>query len=371
MRLMPGLSRILSLIKKTYAGHYPLILARKTGKYCCANTILLTVSILEQNGNNEMRIGVDLGGTKIDAVALGADGKQLFRQRTPSPRGDYTATLESIRCLLDSVEKRAVQIEKPEKPATIGVGIPGTISPESGLVKNANSTWLIGHPLDQDLADILARPVKVANDANCFAMSEAIDGAAMGCKSVFGVILGTGVGGGIFMGHGVWTGCNAIAGEWGHNPLPWACDTDDGLELLGLPCYCGQHACIETFLSGGGLRRSYAVISGENLEEAQSAKAIENLAKNGDSFAKRTLELYATRLAKSLANIINILDPEVVVLGGGLSNIEFLYSRVPQLWAQWIFSDRVETKLVQNTHGDSSGVRGAAWLWPEVEAEGE
>ena len=318
-----------------------------------------------------MRIGVDVGGTKIDAVALGINGEELVRQRVSSPRDNYKATLESICHLLDSVEKRAIELEKPEKPATVGVGIPGTISPASGLVKNANSTWLIGHSLDQDLANILERPVRVANDANCFAMSEGIDGAGMGYKTVFGVILGTGVGGGIFMDRGVWTGCNAIAGEWGHNPLPWTCDTDDGLELPGLPCYCGQRGCIETLLSGEGLLRSYAVMSGNSLKAAQSAIAIEKLARIGDSFANRALELYAIRLAKSLANIINILDPQVVVLGGGLSNIQYLYKRVPELWWRWTFSDRIETKLVQNIHGDSSGVRGAAWLWPDQEAEVE
>ena len=316
-----------------------------------------------------MRIGVDIGGTKIEAIALGPNGTELVRKRIASPQGNYTATLESVKNLVNIVETRATRIKRAKRPATIGIGIPGTISPVTGLVKNANSTWLIGHQLDQDLTEIFKRPIKVANDANCFAMSEAIDGAAMGHQIVFAVILGTGVGGGLCVAGEILTGLNAIAGEWGHNPLPWPCDTEDQLELSGQSCYCGQRSCIETFLSGKGLERSHAALSGTNLKQTNSPTEISALANKGQSFAIRALDLYATRLAKSLATIINIIDPEVIVLGGGLSNIEFLYKKVPQLWSKWVFSDKTETKLVKNKHGDSSGVRGAAFLWPDLSDE--
>jgi len=316
-----------------------------------------------------MRIGVDLGGTKIEGIALDKNGKELVRHRIESPRGDYLATLSSIRYLVDIVEKRAMEIEMPNIRATIGVGIPGTISPASGLVKNSNSTWLIGQRFDKDIADTLERPVKVENDANCFVRSEATDGAAMGSNIVFGAILGTGVGGGLFVDGKVRTGLNSITGEWGHNQLPWPTETDDGQELHGAICYCGQRACIETFLSGDGLRRSHATLSGNSIGDPQSTLEIVKLSNNGNFSAKRALEIYATRLAKSLAQIINILDPDVIVLGGGLSNIEFLYERVPNLWLNWIFSDETETRLVKNMHGSSSGVRGAAWLWSDEDAE--
>ena len=279
-------------------------------------------------------------------------------------------TLSSIKHLVDMIEKRAIEIEIPELPATIGVGIPGSISLRSGLVKNSNSTWLIGQPFDKDIADTLQRPVKVENDANCFVRSEATDGAAMGSKIVFGVILGTGVGGGLSIDGKVWTGPNSIAGEWGHNQIPWEFESSDGLELLGTTCYCGQIACIETFLSGDGLRRAYAAFSGKGIGETQSTPEIVQLSMKGDIFAKNALNIYAIRLAKSLAQVINILDPDVIVLGGGLSNIELLYEQVPKHWMNWIFSTETRTKLVKNMHGSGSGVRGAAWLWPDEDTEG-
>jgi fructokinase len=293
-----------------------------------------------------LRIGVDLGGTKIEAIGLGADGSERDRRRVETPRGSYDGTIHAIADLV-----RAVESEAGER-GTVGIGMPGAVSPATGLVKNANSTWLIGHPLQQDLEAALARPVRLANDANCFALSEASDGAGAGGRVVFGVILGTGVGGGIVVGGEVVAGTNAIAGEWGHNMMPWP----DADEWPGPPCYCGRTGCIETFLCGRGLELAYGA-------GAPAARAIA-AAVAGDVRASAAVELYARRLAKALASLINILDPDVVVLGGGLSNIESLYRRVPELWTEWIFSDRVDTRLARARHGDSSGVRGAAWLWP-------
>jgi fructokinase len=293
-----------------------------------------------------LRIGVDLGGTKIEAVGLGADGSERFRRRVDTPRGSYDGTIHAIADLVRAVEHAAGE------RGTVGIGMPGAVSPATGLVKNANSTWLIGHPLQQDLEAALARPVRLANDANCFALSEASDGAGAGARVVFGVILGTGVGGGIVVGGEVLGGTNAIAGEWGHNMLPWP----DADEWPGPPCYCGRTGCVETFLSGRGLELAYGA-------EAPAARAIA-AAVAGDARAFAALELYERRLAKALASVVNILDPDVVVLGGGLSNIESLYRRVPELWTEWIFSDRVDTRLARARHGDASGVRGAAWLWP-------
>ncbi len=295
-----------------------------------------------------LRIGIDLGGTKIEAVGLGADGSERFRRRVDTPRGDYRATLQAIADLVAAAE--AATGER----ATVGVGMPGAISPATGLVKNANSTWLIGHPLDRDLERALERPVRLANDANCFALSEASDGAAAGAHVVFGVIIGTGVGGGIVVDGRALEGANAIAGEWGHNMLPWP----EAGEWPGPPCYCGRHGCIETFLCGRGLQEAHGG------GDAPPARAIAAAAAAGDPRASAAVELYTHRLAKALAGVINLLDPDVVVLGGGLSNIESLYRRVPELWARWIFSDRVNTRLARARHGDSSGVRGAAWLWP-------
>jgi fructokinase len=294
-----------------------------------------------------MRIGVDLGGTKIEAIALSSDGEERVRQRIDAPQGRYDATVTALVELIGSVERQIGE------GASIGVGIPGVISPASGVVKNANSTWLIGHPLQVDLERALKRPVRIANDANCFALSEATDGAGAGASVVFGVILGTGVGGGVVVNSRVLVGPNAVAGEWGHNPLPWP--TPD--EFPGAPCYCGRRGCIETFLSGAGLVATY------RGSDVATAAQIASAAARGDAAANAALDLYAGRLAKALATVINLLDPDVIVLGGGLSNIDGLYARVPALWGNWVFSDRVDTQLKRAQHGDSSGVRGAAWLW--------
>ena len=295
-----------------------------------------------------MRIGIDLGGTKIEAIALDAEGHERFRKRVASPRGDYPGTIEAVAGLVSAAEIVV-------GPASVGIGIPGAISPATGLVKNANSTWLIGRPLAEDLAARLDRPVRITNDANCLALSEAADGAAAGASVVFGVIIGTGTGGGIVVDGRAVVGGNAIAGEWGHNPLPWP--TAD--EWPGPPCYCGRTGCIETFLSGPGLARDHHGATGERLE----APEVVQRACAGASAAAATLARYEDRLARGLASIINVLDPEVIVVGGGLSNIEQLYERVPQIWAKYIFSDHVATRLVKAMYGDSSGVRGAAWLW--------
>ena len=285
------------------------------------------------------RIGVDLGGTKIEAIVL-ANGRETFRKRMPTPRGDYEATLAAVAALA-----------REAGPGTVGVGIPGALSLVSGHVKNANSTWLIGRPLKEDLERALERPVRVANDANCFALSEAIDGAGKGARAVFGVILGTGVGGGIVIDGKALVGCNAIAGEWGHNPLPLPGPMD-----LPLPaCYCGRAGCIETYLSGAALEREHAALTGQ----IRNAKDIALM--DTDALGR-----YAERLARALAGVINVLDPDVIVLGGGLSNIERLYTDVPRLWQRYVFSDHVATRLVRHLHGDSSGVRGAAWLWNDV-----
>jgi fructokinase len=296
-----------------------------------------------------MRIGIDLGGTKIEGIALAADGRELGRRRMPAPRGNYG---DSVRAIVDLVA--ALEDGTPGR-GTIGVGIPGAVSPVSGLIKNANSTWLIGRPLAEDLSRALARPVRLANDANCFALSEATDGAAAGAAVVFGVIIGTGTGGGIVMNGRVIAGANAIGGEWGHNPMPAAADD----ERPGPACYCGRSGCIETFLSGPALARDYAASGGEPL----SAEAIAARAAAGDPGADAALARYEERFARAIASIINVLDPDVIVVGGGLSNIERLYVNVPRLWSPFVFSDHVATRLVRAMHGDSSGVRGAAWLW--------
>ncbi|MCW9036193.1 MAG: ROK family protein [Rhodospirillales bacterium] len=298
-----------------------------------------------------MRIGIDLGGTKIEAIALDENGIELDRQRINTPQGDYDGTLLAIKTLINGFE------DKLNQKGTVGIGIPGTISPATGLVKNANSTCLIGHPLDKDLEKFLERPIRLANDADCFAVSEATDGAGKGASSVFGVILGTGVGGGIVINGKPLCGPNAIAGEWGHNALPWP-QPD---EFPGPPCYCGQTGCIETFLSGPALSKFYQKVQGFPL----SPHEIYLRAEAGEETAQRILAIYENRLARSLATVISIIDPEVIVLGGGLSNLDRLYINVPKLWQEWVFSDTVVTKLVKNQHGDSSGVRGAAWLWNE------
>jgi fructokinase len=299
-----------------------------------------------------MRIGVDLGGTKIEAVALAADGRELFGQRVAAPQRDYAQSVGAIVDLVAGLESHTGQ------RGSVGVGIPGVISPATGLVKNANSTWLIGHPLADDLSRALDRPVRLANDANCFALSEATDGAGARAPTVFGVILGTGTGGGVVVNGQIVEGANLIGGEWGHNPLPSPGDE----ERPGPSCYCGRHGCIETFLSGPGLTRDHAMATGEMLDPA--AIVARANAGEGDPRAIATLTRYHDRLARALGSIINVLDPHVIVLGGGLSKIDSLYDAVPKRWGVYVFSDRVDTKLVRAKHGDASGVRGAAWLWP-------
>jgi fructokinase len=298
-----------------------------------------------------MRIGVDLGGTKIEIAALDAHGQIALRERFPSLPADYAGTIRAVR---DGVLKAEAEVGER---CSVGLGIPGTISPASGLVKNANSTWLNGKPFDVDIAEALHRPVRVANDANCFALSEAADGAGYSKRVVFGVILGTGVGGGIAVNASVLMGPNAIAGEWGHNPLPWP----DADEVPGRACFCGQHGCIETWLSGPALAAEYLRVSGRKLTGVEIA----SLAAQGDLDAGAVLARYEVRLAKALAHLVNILDPDIIVLGGGLSNLDRLYKNVAPKLAQFAFSDAVETPIVRNRWGDSSGVRGAAWLWPE------
>jgi fructokinase len=295
-----------------------------------------------------VRIGIDLGGTKIEGIAIDDDGREVVRKRIAAPRGDYGRTLEAVVELVSNIEHASGAIGMQ---GSVGIGIPGTISPATGLVKNANSTWMNGRPLADDLPRLLDRPVRFANDANCFALSEATDGAAAGAPVVFGVIIGTGTGGGVVIDGRVVTGANAIGGEWGHNPLP--APRDD--ERPGPACYCGRRGCIETFLSGPAMARDY----GGDAD----AMAIADRARAGDARAVACLARYEERMARALASIINVLDPDVIVLGGGLSNIDHLYDAVPALWAPHVFSDRVVTTLVRAKHGDASGVRGAAWLW--------
>ena len=296
-----------------------------------------------------IKIGIDLGGTKIEGIALSADGDELFRERVATPADDYQAILQSIQELVTDIEATLHQ------RGTVGIGTPGAISPASGLLKNSNTVCMNGMPVHQDLQRLLDRKIRIANDANCFALSEAIDGAAAGAEVVFGVIAGTGTGAGVVVKTHVLYGPNAIAGEWGHNPLPWPTDQ----ELPGPVCYCGKYGCIETWLSGPGLSRDYLEASGSPLD----AKTIVELAATGDDIAESCLLRYEERMARSLAHVINILDPDVIVLGGGMGNIERLYTHVPELWGQYVFSDRVDTQLVPPKFGDSSGVRGAAWLW--------
>jgi fructokinase len=300
--------------------------------------------------NLSFRIGIDLGGTKIEAIALSASGSILARHRVATPSGNYELTVKIIVYLVSAIEKEL------GASGTVGIGTPGTTSPATGLIKNANSTVLIGHTLDKDLSSALDREVRLSNDANCFALSEAIDGAGAGAEIVFGVIIGTGTGGGIAVRGTILTGLNGIAGEWGHNPIPWPRQE----ELPGPQCYCGRKGCLETFLSGPGLSRDFLDATGARLDPPD----IVRLAEANDQPAETCLRRYEDRLARGLAHVINILDPEVIVLGGGMSNIQRLYDRVPRFWDQYVFSDRVDTKLVRPIHGDSSGARGAAWLWP-------
>ena len=296
-----------------------------------------------------MRIGIDLGGTKIEAIALDYSGVELYRERIDTPQGDYRETVDAIVTLVQLLEAETRQT------GTVGIGIPGAISPATNLVKNANSTWLIGKPLQIDLEQALSRSVRIENDANCFVVSEATDGAARSFDVVFGVIIGTGTGGGIYVRGKEITGTNAIAGEWGHNPLPWP--TPD--EYPGHECYCGKLGCIETWLSGPGFSKDHQMHGGKG----NTARDIVLLAEQGDETANTSLLRYEDRMARALATVINIIDPDVIVLGGGMSNVTRLYNHVPKLWGKYAFSDQVTTKLVPPLHGDSSGVRGAAWLW--------
>jgi len=296
------------------------------------------------------RIGIDLGGTKIAAIVLDASGAVQWESRIATPRHDYDRTIAAMADLVEAAEQ-AVGAR-----CTVGVGIPGTTSPVTGLIKNANSTWLIGRALQRDLEARLARVVRMANDANCFAVSEAADGAAAGAEVVFGVILGTGTGAGVVVRGEVITGANAIAGEWGHNPLPWP----EADETPGPECYCGRRGCIETFLSGPGLAGDFARRGGG----AASGEAIVARASAGDPLASACLDRWLSRLARGLASIMNVLDPDVIVIGGGLSRIDAIYQEVPRRWRPWVFSDEVVTRVLPAQFGDASGVRGAAWLWP-------
>lgn len=298
-----------------------------------------------------MRLGIDLGGTKIAAVVLDAAGATCWQTRVATPRGDYDGTIAAIVALVQAGEA-AVGVA-----CRVGIGIPGAVTPHANTIKNANSTWLNGKPFGRDLTRALNREVRLANDANCLAVSEASDGAAAGAAVVFGVILGTGTGGGIVVHGRLIEGLNHIGGEWGHNPLPWPQDD----ERPGPACYCGRNGCIETWVSGPGLAADHSRAGGEPIpgEEVVARAA------GGDRAATETLARWEQRLARSLASIINVLDPDVIVVGGGLSRIDRLYEQVPRLWGPWVFSDRVDTRLVPARHGDASGVRGAAGLWTE------
>ena len=298
-----------------------------------------------------IRIGIDLGGTKIEGIALDEDGNELVRDRVPTPQGDYKRTLDAIVELVGHLEQSC------DDEGTIGICTPGAISPASGLLKNSNSVCMNGMPVNPDLIDLLGREIRMTNDANCFALSEATDGVAAGSDVVFGVIIGTGTGAGVVVNGHVLLGPNAIAGEWGHNPLPWPQE----LELPGPECYCGKQGCIETWLSGPGMVRDHEL----HANIIYDPETIVSKATFGDEDAEETLRRYEDRLARGLAHVINILDPDVIVLGGGMGNIRRLYSNVPKLWNQYVFSDRVDTRLMPPKYGDSSGVRGAAWLWNE------
>jgi fructokinase len=295
-----------------------------------------------------IRFGIDLGGTKIEIIALADDGRERLRRRVATPRDDYRGILNAVAQLVMEAEAELGE------GGSVGIGTPGSISRATGLLRGSNSVCLNGKPIKPDLEALLKRPVKITNDANCFALSEVTDGGGAGAEVVFGVILGTGVGAGIVVRGALLTGPNAIAGEWGHNPLPWPRDD----ERPGPPCFCGHSGCIETFLSGPGLERDHLRASGETV----AAHDIAARAAIGDAACEQTMRRYEERLARALAHVINILDPDVIVLGGGMSNVMRLYASVPELWKSWVFSDRVDTRLVKHVRGDSSGVRGAAWL---------
>lgn len=301
-----------------------------------------------------MRIGIDLGGTKIEGIVMGPRSQILQRERVATPRGDYAGALVAIAGLVKALEAATGAIGLP-----VGIGHPGSISPATGRLRNSNSTWMNDRPLKQDLERALGREVRMANDANCFALSEARDGAAAGAACVFGVILGTGCGGGVVVNGQVVTGANGVGGEWGHNPLPWP--RPEWSELPGPQCWHGNHGCLETWISGSGLAADHARVTGAAL----TAEQVVARAEGGDESCAATLARYEDRLARALAAVVNLIDPDVIVLGGGVSAVSRLYRNVPRLWDQWIFSDRVDTKLVPPAHGDASGVRGAGWLWPE------
>nr|WP_192926993.1 fructokinase [Citrobacter amalonaticus] len=310
--------------------------------------------IFPKKEEHRVRIGIDLGGTKTEVIALSEAGEQLFRHRLPTPRNDYQQTIETIATLVAMAEQTTGQT------GTVGIGIPGSISPYTGVVKNANSTWLNGQPFDKDLSTRLQRDVRLANDANCLAVSEAVDGAAAGAMTVFAVIIGTGCGAGVALNGRAHIGGNGTAGEWGHNPLPWM-DEDELRYREEVPCYCGKQGCIETFISGTGFATDYQRLSGNALKGSEIIRLVEEQ----NALAELALSRYELRLAKSLAHVVNILDPDVFVLGGGMSNIDRLYKTIPPLIKQFVFGGECETPVRKALHGDSSGVRGAAWLWPQ------
>ncbi len=313
--------------------------------------------------NKQICFGIDLGGTKIELLALDEHSNERFRKRIATPRGDYQATLTAIVSLVEQAEHTL------GAQGHVGIGTPGVVSQLTGSMKNCNSVWLNHQPLRTDLENRLQRPVKLANDANCFALSEATDGGGQGASVVFGVILGTGVGAGLVVNRSIINGANGIAGEWGHNPLPWP----EYHELPGPECYCGRSGCVETWLSGPGLVNDYLREMSVSCKPGGgiklSAQAVIKLAEKGDKLAVDRLNRYVNRLARGLAQVINIVDPDVIVLGGGLSNCDYLYTAVPQRWLQYVFSDAVKTRLVAPKHGDSSGVRGAAWLAATINAD--
>jgi fructokinase len=298
---------------------------------------------------NELRIGIDLGGTKIEGIVLDWSGAERARLRIPSPQGDYSATIGALTGIVARLEADVCGT------ASVGVGMPGSLSPTTGLARNANSTWLNGRPLGRDVSEALGRPVRFANDANCFALSEAVDGAGRDAHSVFGIILGTGCGGGIVIEQRLIEGARGIGGEWGHNPLPWPTRE----EHPGSRCWCGRYGCLETWISGTALSDDHERIAGVRL----SAETIAQHARNGDADAKSTLARHAGRVARGLAHVINIIDPEVIVIGGGLSHLEHLYTELPGLAAPYVFSDVANVTVLPPRWGDSGGVRGAAWLW--------
>ena len=315
-----------------------------------------------------MRLGIDLGGTKIEIIALMDDGQEVYRHRTDTPQGNYLKTINAIVKLVEQAKQSLCENSTiPEEELnnfTIGIGIPGAVSLKTGLIKNANSVCLIGQPLQEDLQNQLKQAVRINNDANCLTVSEATDGAAAGLSVVFGVIIGTGTGGGIAINQQAITGVNAIAGEWGHNPLPsfsgQTTELDSKSRVQAIQCYCGQYDCIETFLSGPGMLKRFKALGGT----ANSPQEIIAQASSGSEMAERFMQQYEDWMAKGLASIINVLDPDAIVLGGGLSNIDRLYQNIPKLWQEYVFSDQVNTPLLKAKYGDSSGVRGAAWLWP-------